>query len=344
MQSASLINSLQALSRAEKPLIVAASDLSGNPVTKLEPGQRIQGNVQEQVSPGQYKVQVAGQTLQMQLPGQLQTGKLIDLQVLSTVPRLTFSFFASTNPLATHEQISAASRLLANLAELPLSRTFIESTGSKAVLQANGHGIDSKQLAGALREALANSGLFYESHQAEWVRGERSTAQLLVEPQNLLLDKQRAATGETQLSDALNAALNASQHGKAAAEAGSPAARELMALVQQQLHTLETHQLTWAGEVWPGQKMQWEIQGEPEHQGPSAESRQWSTEMELALPRLGDVHARLVFAQGEVKIRLQTADADSGDLLNRNLPELHRAMSDAGIQLTSTVVERHDAA
>jgi len=344
MQSANLTSTLQALSRSEKPLIVSASDASSNPVTKLEPGQRIQGTVQEQVSPGQYKVQVAGQTLQMNLPGKIQSGNLVELQVISTSPRLTFSLFASTIPIATREQISATSRLLANLAELPLARTFIESTGSKAVLRATGQGIDSKQLASALRAALANSGLFYESHQAEWVRGERSTAQLLVEPQNLLLDKQRTATGESKLSDSLNAALSATQQGKSTVDSSSPLARELLTLVQQQLHTLETHQLTWIGEVWPQQQMQWEIQGEPEHQAASAENRLWSTEMELALPRLGDVHARLSFSEGEIKLNLQAADADSAQLFRDNLPALHRSMNIAGIPLTSALIEKNDAA
>lgn len=353
MQSASLINSLQALAKAEKPLIVATSDSPANPVSKLEPGQRIQGNVQEQVSPGLYKIQVAGQNLQMQISGELQVGKQIDLQVLSTSPRLTFNFLATTTPIATHEQISPASRLLANLAELPLGRTFIESTGSKAVLQANGLGIDSKQLAGALRDALANSGLFYESHQAEWVRGERSTAQLLIEPQNRLF-QQHAATrsdngaaetaysGNPPTSAFAAEAHAAQQHKVADATAAMP--RELMNLVQQQLHTLETHQLTWVGEVWPGQTMQWEIQGEPEHQAPTAQSRQWSTELELALPTLGDVHARLIFSRGEVMLRLQSNDNSARELFSSNLPELRRAMSNAGVPLTGSVVEHHGAA
>jgi len=344
MQSANLINSLQVLSRSGKPLIVATSDTSTSPVTQLEPGQRIQGTVQKQIGAGLYQVQLAGQSLQLHLPGQLQAGKLLELQVISTVPRLTFSLFASTNPIATQEQISATSRLLANLAELPLSRTFIGSTGSNAVLQANGRTLNSTQLAGALRDALANSGLFYESHQAEWVRGERSTAQLLVEPQNLLMDKHRAATGDAQLTDTLNAALSAQQSGKAATEASSPPAKELLTLVQQQLHTLETHQLTWVGQVWEGQPMQWEIQGEPEPGASFADSRQWHTELELALPHLGDIHARLTFSQGEVKLSLQAADSNSAQLFNRKLPELHRAMSDAGIPLSSAVIEKNDTA
>lgn len=327
MQPSNLINSLQTLHRSGKPVIVA--EAPAHPVNKLEPGQRLQATIQEQVSPGLYKVQVAGQSLQMRLPGQIQSGKILEIQVLSTSPKLTFSIFASTNPIATQEQISATSRLLANLAELPLERTLIQSTSGRAIWQTNGLPIDSKQLAVALRTALSNSGLFYESHQAQWVRGERSTAQLLIEPQNQL-DR------DTQSLDKLGAQL--AQQGKA--DAGLPIAKELVSLVQQQLHTLETHQLTWTGSVWPGQQMQWEIQGQPEQDISLPDERQWSTEMELALPKLGDVHARLVFSQGEVTLTLQAADANSVTLLSRHLSGLGMTLAEAGIPLSSSVVEK----
>ncbi|HXU92558.1 MAG TPA: flagellar hook-length control protein FliK, partial [Gallionella sp.] len=174
-------------------------------------------------------------------------------------------------------------------------------------------------------------GLFYESHQAQWVRGERSTAQLLVEPQNQLTGKQPVLTDTSQPA----------QPAKAPGDSGLPIAKELLPLVQQQLHTLETHQLTWAGQVWPGQEMQWEIQGQPEHQAPRQQrEREWSTEMELALPRLGDVHARLVFAESGLRMTLHAADAGTIDLFNRALPQLRNALADAGIPLTAAVVEK----
>lgn len=325
MQPANLINALQVRALSAKPLIVAEN----NPATKLEPGQRVQATIQEQVSPGLFKVQVAGQSMQMQLPGQLKAGSMLELKVMSASPRLTFSLFASNTPIATQEQISSTSRFLANLAELPLGRTLIESSSGHAVWPSTGTPPDSKQLAVALKDALANSGLFYESHQAQWVRGERSTAQLLVEPQNLL-DKQT----DNQ------AATVAMQSDKAASELSLPIAKELVPLVQQQLHTLETHQLTWAGQVWPGQQMQWEIEGQPEHQAMQPDERQWSTEMELALPKLGDVHARLVFSQGGIRLTLQGADAGSVALFNRRLPALAMTLREAGVPLTGAVVEK----
>lgn len=341
MQPANLISSLQARALTAKPLIMAENTVTSataikaentSQTGKLQPGQQVQATIQEQVSPGLFKVQIAGQSMQLHLPGQLQTGNVLTLKVESATPRLTFSFFASSTPIATQEQISSTSRLLSNLAELPLARTLIESASGRAVWQTTGTAPDSQQLAVGLRDALVNSGLFYESHQAQWIRGERSTAQLLVEPQNQL-DKQ---------ADKLPAAIDA-QPAKAALESGLPIAKELVPLVQQQLHTLETHQLTWTGQVWPGQQMQWEIQGQPEHSPMQPDERQWSTEMELALPKLGDVHARLVFTQGGIKLTLQGADAGTVALFNHRLPGLAITLNDAGIPLTGAVIEKHDA-
>lgn len=338
MLPANLISSLQALARSAKPLIVAENNTApvnkteSTAPAKLEVGQRIQATIQELVSPGLFKVQVAGQSMQMRLPGQLQVGNILALKVESTSPKLTFSFFASSQPISTQEQISASSRLLANLADLPMTRTLIETSTGKPVLQTSGASLDSKELAGALRDTLANSGLFYESHQAQWVRGERSTAQLLIEPQNQLTNPPADQPATDKIATPASATTT---------DTNLPIAKELIPLVQQQLHALETHQITWTGQIWPGQQMQWEIQGEPEHHlSAAADERQWSTEMELALPKLGDVHARLVFNSSGLKLNLQAADVDAIALFHRRLPSLGKTLADAGIQLTSSVIEK----
>ncbi len=394
MLPANVISALQVMSRSGKPLIEAATD-APKQVNKLEPGQQLQGTVQSQVTEGLFKVQVAGQILQMRLPGKIQSGDVLNLQVVATNPRLVFSISASTNPISTPEQIGSSAKLLSDLAHMPMAKAVIQQAGSGAVWQATGKLPDSKQLAGALRDALANSGLFYESHQAQWVRGERSTAQLLIEPQNQLLDKLPAArqgsragaapvslqnqlpeklpearqgnpseaaqgplqgqlpekllslyvteqASRQQINDLSAPSPAAPQQNKPATEASLPIAKELIPLVQQQLHTLETHQITWAGQVWPGQQMQWEIQGQPErqHHNQKKDERQWSTEMELDLPNLGDVHARLVFAESGLRLTLHAADSETVNLFNRDLAKLKGSLADVGIALTAAVVEK----
>ena len=384
MQPANPISSTQPLARSVTPATsatqaayTATSQIAteSTAAVKLEVGQLIQATIQEQVNPGLYKVQVAGQSMQMQLPGLIKIGSTITLQVVSVSPKLTFSVPGSGAPISTAEEISSTSRLLSDLAQMPLSKTMVEAASGRAVWPSEKSAPESGKLAAALKDALSNSGLFYESHQAQWVAGARSTAQLLIEPQNQLAqitknaqppqtgplpvqpkpgivetvkpDAHAVSVSESKSASTLGVATADTQTKGAATDAtlnapsnALPIAKELIPLVQQQLHTLETHQLTWAGQIWPNQQMQWEIQGEPEHRSIRPDERQWKTEMELALPRLGDVHASLVFNQGSVRLTLHAADAGAASLFDRRLPELAASMRNAGIPLSGAVVKK----
>ncbi len=354
MLPANLISALQTISGSGKPLIAVDADASKQAI-KLEPGKQFQAEVQSRISEGLFKVQVAGQALQMRLPANIRSGDVIRLEVIATQPRITFSMIASTNPLSTPEQIGATARMLSNLAEMPLEHPIVKQLGESAVWQAAQSVPDAKLLAGALREILGKSGLFYESHQAQWVRGERSTDQLLEEPQNVLAgrsvppsgpDRQALPTASFTAPGALREAGSLAPGTKPdqAASANNvisqPIAKELLQLVQQQLHALEHHHLGWLGQIWPGQQMQWEIQGDPEHQPRQQAERQWSTEMELTLPRLGDIHARLVFVENGVQLTLRAADQATFELFNRFLPALKDSLAGADIPLTAAVVEK----
>lgn len=342
MLTANLTNALQALSiDTGKPSATPISD-APHRTTPLEPGQQLQGTVQSKISEGLFKVQVAGQTLQMRLPNNIQSGDTIKLEVVSLLPRLTFGMVASTNPLSTPEQIGSSARLLANLAEQPIERPIVQQLGNKAVWDTAQQTPEARHLAGALGEALGKSGLFYESHQAQWIRGERSINQLREEPQNLLTGKNMPHSAAEQRATLDKASATPTQVTlqpvKPSGDTPLPAAKELLHLVQQQLHTLEQHHLIWSGQVWPGQQMQWEIQGQPEHQPLRQDERQWSTEIELSLPRLGDVHARLVFAESGLRLTLRAADSKTVELFNHALPGLKNSLVDADIPLTIVMV------
>lgn len=344
MLPANVISALQVLSNSGKPLTTVTPN-APKPVPNLELGQQLQGIVQDKISEGLFKVQVAGQTLQMRLPGNIQSGDTIRLQVISLQPKITFGMVASTNPLSTPEQIGTAAQLLSNLAERPIERPVVQQLGNKAVWPAEQQAPDTKLLAAGLRETLGKSGLFYESHQAQWVRGERSINQLLDEPQNRLTGKALPLSAGDPRAAADNAAVARGQSDipaqtKVAGDTAQPIAKELVNLVQQQLHTLEQHHLVWMGQVWPGQQMQWEIQGQPEHQSRQQDERQWSTEVELSLPSLGDVHARLVFAESGLRMTLRAADPATVGVFNSALPKLKNLLADAGIMLTAAVVEK----
>lgn len=340
MLPANLSNALKTLARADKSLVTSEASVG---TAKLTVGQQVRGTVVARLNSGLFNISVAGEMVQMRLPAQTRTGAVLDLRVVSTTPQLALSLLPSSHPVSTQEQIGATARFLADLANLPGKRAPVQQMGDTAVWAARNSVPDSKQLASALRAALANSGLFYESHQAEWVQGGRSTTQLLVEPQNRLLDilPKTSASPNKSMTEQLPAALSTANSEANKAAAQTLVAKELLPLVQQQLHAMETHQLTWIGQVWPEQQMQWEIQGEEPHvQSADEEARRWRTELELALPKLGDVHAKLIFSAQGLELRLQSAHPATLQLFERAMPRLREALARSDITLSSALVEK----
>lgn len=319
-----LLTSLQTLYNATQPANTSrlASDKAPFNFTI---GQQLPATILSNEGRGMFRVAVAGQTIQMQLPGNPQQNSQIQLSVVSINPKVTFSLLASQTPIATAEQIGATARLLANLSNQPLEQLNSKVLSQHPVWNSS-QSPDSKEMANALRTTLMNSGLFYESHQAQWLKGERSISQLLLEPQNRF-NKNRL------VNNTIEAAKNAHNN--------SPIAKDLLPLVQQQLHTLESNQLVWHGQVWNEQNMRWEVHKD-ESQTPEHNEHQWSTEMMLDLPTLGDIHAKLNLRADGLSIQLSAHNAETVNKFTNALPKLHQALSEAGIKISNTSVKQHE--
>ncbi len=355
MLPANPISGLKALSNTVQPLIETSTDTT-KLALKLTPGLKIQATVLAQVGAGLFNVKISGQAIQMRLPNNVRSGEIIKLEVVTTRPRVTFNMVPSTNPLSNPEKISATARILSNLAELPEEMQTVHQLGSTAVWHSEQPVPDAKLLATELRAALGKTGLFYESHQAQWVQGKRNIDQLLDEPQNLLTGKNRSSflsqhtslksgeygnTNQENLHSVFSPSSESNPDHFSTTDKNNslPVTKELLNLVQQQLHTLDHHQLTWTGQIWPEQNMQWMIQGEPEHHDGNENERQWSTEIEMTLPQLGDISAGLLFTTGGLRLTLHAVDGKTIDKLNRSLPQLSNALTDANIKLVSALVE-----
>ena len=211
MLPANLLDSLKALVLARKPLLPAVAEATTQ-TAQFEPGKKYEGSVQAQVSPGIFNVRIANQLIQMQLPSSIRSGDMVALQVIATQPRLTFSMVNSANPLSTPEQLGSTALLLSSMSQQAPEKAYVRAAQS-APLWDKPQPPESKQLSGLLREALGNSGLFYESHQAQWVEGTRSTAQLLQEPQNLTPEQAKAVVAGNA---AVRAAMESDASGKIA--------------------------------------------------------------------------------------------------------------------------------
>ena len=338
MLPADLLNTLKSLALTQKPLPAAAPDpVKAATGTAFQQGQKFQSQVMAEVSSGVFKVRIANQTVQMQLPASIRTGDTIELQVLSLQPRLTFGMVASSNPLSTPEQLSSAARLISALSQQQQQPEKAQARVSQsAPLWLSDKPLQPQQLSTMLRDALGNSGLFYESHQVQWLEGSRSTAQLMQEPQNQL-----STTGSAAPSS--QPAALASQTTAMTSQPGLPQIPpHVQPLVQQQLNALETGQVVWQGLVWPGQEMQWEIHEDTSHPGTAMENeRQWVTQLHLDLPRLGGVTAMLRFNTAGVSLTLDASAGQTRALLGNSSSQLVAALSAAGIPVVSTLVAQH---
>jgi hypothetical protein len=174
---------------------------------------------------------------------------------------------------------------------------------------------DTRQIADGLQHAIDKSGMFYESHLAEWAGGERPLAELKGEPQ--------MATGRN--------ALEAVKPGVAT----DPATAQL---ISQQLTTQEQGRVAWQGQLWPGQAMQWAIERDPARDaaegggrnGDDGAATPWRSQLTLRFAALGELGAQIVMAGDQVHIRLQAGSDASGDVLRAYAGRLQDALAAAG--------------
>lgn len=185
-----------------------------------------------------------------------------------------------------------------------------------------------EQLAQRLQATIAQSGLFYESHVAEWVKGERSLSELMREPQ---MQRQQQALAE----------------GGARAQAGGPDLSAAL-MINQQLHAHEQGRLQWQGEAWPGQPMQWEVRRESADERARGDGRDggadgqpgqvWRSGVRFRFPLLGKVAATVTLAGDQVQIQLQTGSDQSAVTLRAYAGLLEQAMAAAGAPLSSLTI------
>ncbi|WP_338765790.1 flagellar hook-length control protein FliK [Massilia sp. METH4] len=179
---------------------------------------------------------------------------------------------------------------------------------------------DPGRLEGALKNVLGESGLFYESHVAEWAEGKRSLQELAREPQ-----MQRMMQGAT--SDAMARAM------------GGP---DLSAahMINLQLHAQEQGKVQWHGEAWPGQRMQWEVEreeneGRSRGRGEAEEQPVWRSGVRFHLPLLGKVAASVTLVGDQVHLTMQSDSDDTAAELRAWSGELQRALDAAGLPLST---------
>ena len=348
---------------------VASAQRVADVLSNLVPGQRILAEIQSMLPNGTYRAVVAQRDITLALPFSAKAGDTIELEVTESDGKLTLAFVTNRSdspaPKTSSESvpttISATGKMIGNL------MSGIEGEGKRAppaplngsqplveVMPKN-----AADLAPVLKQALTQSGMFYEAHQARWVAGNLTTEALKEEPQGkIVVPAENAAvnaknTAKSTISTQeepghLSTSSNTSTsppRTEALGITGLP--KELTPLVQQQLDGLANQNFAWQGQVWPGQQMRWEIgenlddsrtQGEDEKQ-------RWQTRLKLSLPSLGNIDVALnLRAGGEVRIAVTADSETSKNQLSEGALQLRKQFEAAGLNLTDLVVQRGEAA
>lgn len=302
-------------------------------------GSQLQASVLSRMQDGSFLVRVADMPVRMLLPPGTQPGAQLTMTVLAASPQPTFglggatllgtlaplganaaslaaSVAAATSPMihtgGQHEaaDLSPAARLLAQvLQSAPGTAPPLAGTAPLAPQGAP----DPAQLAAQLQQAIAKSGLFYESHLAQWADGKRPLAELMAEPQ-----AQKAP-------------------GTAPTEPGS--AR----LINQQLAAQEQGHVAWQGQFGPGQPLHWEVtreDGDPARPD-GGDAPAWHSSLRLRFALLGEIEARVSLHGGRLQVDVKAAGEAAG-LLRAASPRLQDALSAAGELAALRIHTRED--
>jgi hypothetical protein len=379
-----VLGQLQLLLKKSTPLVESSAQPAED-FLKLTPGQQVTAKVLGALPSGRFLVLVDDRQLDLNLPRNTQPGASVDLRFVGNQPRPTFILAGEAGGSAGRAAVSLSDTARFIGALLEKANTL--SAGQTSALTRSAPVLseppaDTRRLAVALKSALSRSGLFYEAHQAQWVTGDRSLAELLKEPQAQLSEPRSfAAAGQRPPESGAQAAAGQAgdaRHGSpprsgpdtAAAPGAAPARplaaegaqpqtpRELTAagprepgagepvhmstapLVQQQLDALDTRQIVWQGQIWPGQTLHWEIEEREARESAPAPENEWQTRLALSLPNLGEVGAQLRISAQGIRVEVTAATPEAVARLQQEAESLHSGFARAELSLLQLTVKQ----
>lgn len=252
---------------------------------------------------------------------------------------------------STEPALSATAQLIESILTLP-EGAGASAAASAALLPAPPGAEDTAALAALLRQSFGRSGLFYESHLAEWIQDRMPLEALLSEPQAAMLPlpPHGSAAGTPaelpRLAGSTATAPLDPTTGRILAADPKPASDwqgvvdpRATGIVQQQLLAADTQVMPWQGEPWPGQAAQLTIAPDPE--GGSAQDgsvpQRWTSRLRLDLPQLGTIEAELSWSAQACRLQLD-APASALARLRPALPALAEALAAADIRPERIVI------
>lgn len=364
------------------PQVSPAGDLRQDVYARLmmlAVGRPLAAEVLSQTESGTSMVRVADTVVQMDLPADAKVGEKVTLTLLAKEPRLTFLF--ERQP-AAHSMLSNTGKLIDNIlrsvsqdgstatlaGRTPLLNTA--PSAEAAQMTANLPANMAQTLQTVLSNMFSTSGLFYESHLAQWVAGTRTQESLMSEPQAKMQNPQQNPAQPLRVEDQMNhleklqekswvqslvnkattkiaETVNQTIQPQAQPEKLDQVIDQNAAqMIRMQLDAMEHRKVIWQGEFWPGQPMEWEIEDDtPRHKsapGQEIEGR-WQSVLRVNLPFLGPVTATMRLTGNTVQVALGATDEASISVLRQFGPELVSALENAGAKLDYFMVNDETA-
>ena len=327
-------------------------------------GKTLQAEVLSRLNDGSFLIKIADTALRTALPSHFKAGDGLMLQLMATNPRPTFLLLQSSGSATT--SLSSTAQLLSSILD---TRQFeAETRGAGSIIAAKpllpAASADAAEIAMNLRNALSQSGLFYESHLHQWISGARPITDLALEPQAQLHNQsninnrslpvvnqpeaQQKTSGaflidivESWQDNGMTQLQSARSDGIADSTGFDKLAQQL---IHQQLNTLEQQRVSWHGELWPGQPLEWEVSNDRPAHSDDSEASSWTSVVRFSMPTLGIVSARIQLTGQHLQMQVQTQSEETASLLRSSSSEFADTLEAAGLPLDLITVKQNEQA
>jgi hypothetical protein len=282
---------------------------------QMNPGQQVKAEILATLPNSLYLARIAGETYKLEIPLNVQPGETLEMTFVAAEPRIAFEML---RPQSGGEsvQLSTMGKWLSGSVNdarpIPVSREpLLENPAQLATM-----------LAPKLKAAVAQSGLFYESHLAQWAAGEMALEEILKEPQGKL---SRTLGGDSDGAEE-----------KAAAEFADGST---LPYIKEQMQLLHSGVFAWKGQAWPGQDMEFTVTSrESGNDEPEIEAT-----LAVALKRLGGIEAKVRFGADGLFIDFVCERPGAAAVLKSGGERLRSALTASGMHLVRMVAKDGEA-
>lgn len=289
MNSSSYPNGIQPIDRSQSVKLLYGPHHDSSKNKKFSAGEDYHAEVLSQSKDNNTNVRIGNTAFQIQLGGNLTVGQTLTLRYLNSNPDPSFLLISNKLPPINQIDETTLTTAAQSIGQFMFD---YETTVLKLSHYQKPQTLTNNQeiprlTAENLKQAIDTSGLFYESHLADFLEGKRALSLIMKEPQNKL-------------------------------------DFDPTMLVVKQLEILEKNKLHWVGDAWPQQNMDWTTLIEKR---PESNNRKGATNIQqkdqtaitsilkFNFEKLGTLKATLKINQGHLQVKFEVDGTNTSRLL-----------------------------